>query len=40
MIKNDNGIMYIHLCVHFSCIFWTINERITYFRGQCDNNGN
>ena len=25
--KNDNGIMYIHLCVYFSCVFWTTNKR-------------
>ena len=38
--KNDNGIMYIYLCVYFSCVFWTTNKRTTYFRCQCDNNRN
>ena len=27
--KNDNGIMYIHLCVYFSCVFWTTNKSLT-----------
>ena len=27
--KNDNGIMYIYLCVYFSCVFWTTNKPLT-----------
>lgn len=27
--KNDNGIMYIYLCVYFSCVFWTTNKSLT-----------
>lgn len=27
--KNNNGIMYIHLCVYFGCVFWTTNEPLT-----------
>ncbi len=31
MKKNDNDIMYVHLCIYFSCVFWTTktNEPLT-----------